>query len=288
VNEGLPSNRIEGIQQDKKGDLYFSTDEGVSRFDGKSFTTLVPAKSDAPDKGWRLGPDDLWFKGRSGPSRYDGATLYDLEFGAYPRRDVADEFFKGAANPPYSPFEVYSMYKDRRGHMWFGTGNFGACRFDGKSLTWIYERHHINMPQGGMFGVRSIFEDRDGKFWFCNTRHRYDIAPSDAAAAADGLIRYRREPGIERFKFPDGTDMTYYMSVVDDENGDLWMATFGMGVWRFGGSDGKTVTHYPVKDGDKPVTLFAIYKDNRGDLWLGTQRSGAYRFNGKSFEPFRP
>ncbi|HVJ82048.1 MAG TPA: two-component regulator propeller domain-containing protein, partial [Planctomycetia bacterium] len=285
-SDGLPADRVEGVQQDKKGDLFFSTPEGVSRFDGKSFTTLVPVKSAAPDKGWRLGPDDLWFKGKTGPLRYDGKSLYDLEFGAYPRRDVADAFFKGLPKVPWSPFEIYSMYRDRRGHMWFGTGNFGACRFDGKSLTWIYERHHINMPQGPMFGVRSMFEDKRGRYWFCNTRHRYDIQQADAASAADGLARYRTEPGIERYRFPDGEDETYFMSVVDDAQGDLWMATFGLGVFRY---DGKTVTHHPVKDDrGAPVTLFSITKDNRGDLWLGTQRSGAFKFNGKSFERFNP
>jgi hypothetical protein len=63
------------------------------------------------------------------------------------------------------------------------------------------------------------------------------------------------------------------------------MATYGVGVWRY---DGEKVTHYPVKDGAKAITVFAIYKDNRGDLWLGTHEAGAYKFNGKSFEKFKP
>ena len=67
--------------------------------------------------------------------------------------------------------------------------------------------------------------------------------------------------------------------------GVLWMATYGYGVWRY---DGEKVTRYPVKDGDKEITLFSIYKDNRGDLWLGTHEAGAYKFNGKTFEKFRP
>lgn len=48
------------------------------------------------------------------------------------------------------------------------------------------------------------------------------------------------------------------------------------------------MTHYPVKDGSKDVTLFSIYKDKRGDLWLGTHAAGVYKFNGKAFEKFRP
>ncbi len=77
----------------------------------------------------------------------------------------------------------------------------------------------------------------------------------------------------------------YFMSITEDDKRNLWMATYGGGVWRF---DGKVLTHFPVKDGDRDVTLFSITKDSRGDLWLGTHEAGAYRFNGKEFEKFRP
>ena len=74
------------------------------------------------------------------------------------------------------------------------------------------------------------------------------------------------------------------MSSTMDNTGALWMATLHDGVWRY---DGKSTTHYPVKDGDKAITLFSIHQDNQGVLWLGTQSAGAYKFNGQSFEKFR-
>lgn len=63
------------------------------------------------------------------------------------------------------------------------------------------------------------------------------------------------------------------------------MATYGTGAWRH---DGKDATRYPVKDGEKEITLFTIVRDNRGDLWLGTHTAGAWKFNGKAFEKFKP
>ena len=75
------------------------------------------------------------------------------------------------------------------------------------------------------------------------------------------------------------------MSSTVDSTGALWMATYGEGVWRY---DGKSMTHYPVKDGDKAITLFTIHKDTQGVMWLGTHSAGAYKFNGKSFEKFQP
>jgi hypothetical protein len=42
VNEGLPSSQVHDVIQDKYGNLWFSTDQGLSRYDGynfKNFTT---------------------------------------------------------------------------------------------------------------------------------------------------------------------------------------------------------------------------------------------------------
>ncbi len=75
------------------------------------------------------------------------------------------------------------------------------------------------------------------------------------------------------------------MSSTRDDAGALWMATYREGVWRF---DGKNITHYPVKDADKAITLFSIHKDKHGIMWVGTHTAGAYKFNGKTFEKFRP
>ena len=75
------------------------------------------------------------------------------------------------------------------------------------------------------------------------------------------------------------------MSIINENRGNLWMATYSHGVWRY---DGENMVHYPVKDGSDDITLFSIYKDNLGDLWLGTHEFGGYKFNGKAFEKFRP
>ncbi len=175
--------------------------------------------------------------------------------------------------------------KDRKGNIWFGTAAAGACRFDGQSFSWLYETHLTETKGGGSFGIRSILEDKAGAFWICNTRFRYRVDPNDAPEPEKGLIRYKREKGIEQLKAPDGQDHIYFMAIVEDEQGIVWMASGGYGVWRY---DGDKVTHYPVKDGAKDMWVFSISIDNYGNLWLGTHEAGAYEFNGTTFELFRP
>lgn len=284
TKDGLPNNRIREFQEDKRGNIYIGTLEGISRFDGRTFTTLTPIQIDSPNEGWRLEPDDLWFIGDSlenGPYRYDGKSLYHLKF---PKHYLEDETFARNPNPPGSPYGLYKIYRDGKGNLWFGTTTLGACRYDGESFRWLYEDHLTNPPSGGSFGIRSIVEDKRGKFWFSNTQFRYAIQPNEVGPNPKSLISYKREKGAGSTKSKGGEDYLYALSIAEDNNRDLWMATYRDGVWRY---DGKNMTHFPVKDGPKETTVFTIYKDRRGGLWLGTHEAGAYKFNGHSFEPFK-
>lgn len=278
TTDGLSGNQVRGIQEDKHGNIYFTTSGGVCKFDGRAFTTL-PAV-DPPDRdaggGWRLHPDDLWFASGKGICRYDGATLYDLKL---PKSDLEEAFEKQYPGHRSSPYAVFSIYRDSRGHMWIGTGNFGVCRYDGTSFGWLYEDHLIYTPEGGMFGLRSVIEDRDGAYWICNTKHKFRVEPG----SKDGKLVYTREPGIDP-KLTDG-EKVYFQGAVADAEGNLWLSPWGGGIWKW---DGKNATNYPVKDKGEHSQVITIFKDNAGTQWLGTPKAGPYRFNGEAFEQFRP
>lgn len=283
TRDGLVNDSIRGIQEDKKGNVFFSTMGGISRFDGRSFVTLPAVESNE----WRLHPDDLWFsilggRGEYGPYRYDGTTLHHLRF---PKHYMHDQYFRDFPGLPWSPYEVYTIYKDTNGNIWFGTSNFGLCRYDGKSISWLYEEPLTLVEGGGSFGIRSIIEDRQHQFWFCNTQYRYNIAPDSIVQNGKVLINYTREAGVEDLRSPGGKPFIYFMSAVSDDKGDLWMVTYREGVWQY---DGKKITRHPVMDGTQETTVFSIYLDRQGTLWLGTHESGVYRFNGSTFEKFRP
>lgn len=283
IKDGLLSNSIRGIQEDKKGTIFITSLAGINKFDGHEFTTLTPVESNS----WKLDSTDLWFsilgkEGEKGPFRYDGNTLHHLHF---PKHAMEDEFFKTNGTHPWSPYEVYSVYKDKKGSIWLGTANFGLCRYDGKSLRWMYEKELTETPEGGSFGIRSIIEDKEGKFWICNTNYRYTMLEADPSAKDKTLINYSRSEGIENIKSKNGNSMIYFLSALTDAKGNLWMATYDEGVWKY---DGKTCTHFPVKQGDKNILLFTIYIDKKGEIWLATQNASAYKFNGTGFEKFVP
>lgn len=278
--DGLPGNGIGGIQEDKSGNIYFSTDKGISKFDGRSFTTLEPIAAGE----WKKEPDDLWFSGGQDSGvvyRYDGKSLHRLAFPKTKAGDDATLPRDKFPNAKYSPYDVYNSFKDSKGNVWFGTAVLGACRYDGKSFNWIPEEELRN----GSFGTRSIIEDKDGKFWFSNTLHSYAIDRSNAAGQGNASQWYKKEKGIGDVSGHRQGEYDYFMSSTQDDDGAMWMAILGGVVYRY---DGKTMTRYPVTDNGKHHWIFSIYKDRQGVLWLGTQAHGAYRFNGKSFEKFKP
>lgn len=278
TKDGLPNNRINEIKEDRAGNIYFNTSGGISRYDGRSFTTLMETIS--VHKEWKLTPGDVWFMHPQFTGevyRFDGKNLFKLSI---PPAKPGVEFtskYPGAA--------VYSIYTDSHGNIWFGTNPAGTCRYNGISFDWIAEDDVTEYHNGPANGVRSIIEDKEGYFWF-NTKYRYKINDSNSSQHPF----YTREKSIGSLDGSTDDNLIEYLSIAKDNDDNLWIATYGNGVWRYdpGLPNGKNITSFPVTNGKEDITLFSIYKDHQGTLWLGTHEHGAYKFNGKSFERFKP
>lgn len=223
TEDGLCQNKIVSIQEDTAGNMFFNTDVGISKFDGQVFTTLRTAGN-----AWKLQSGDLWFTGAQDSGvvyRYDGDILHRLEF---PKTKPGDAFISKYPrskhpNMTFSPYDVYTIYNDSKGSVWFGTSSLGVCRYDGNTFTWLSETD-LAFDVETAFGIRSIIEDNDGKFWFSNTLHRFKMLE-------DG--NYLKEKGIDGHDSKTHFDMIALISMAKD-NDDLWMV-YHSGVWRYNG-----------------------------------------------------
>ena len=283
---GLVDDEVRAIQEDAAGNLYVSGDGGVSRFDGRAFHALPVA--DASKSEWKLLPGDLWFAGPQDTGsvyRCDGKELFRLPL---PKTKRGEAFVAMHPRSKYpnihsGPYDVYTVFKDSRGHVWFGTANLGACRYDGTSFAWIAETE-FGFGEYSSAGTRSILEDKGGRIWISKTLNRFfvDVPPPSAPSKGDvAPLSYRKEPGLGEASDP----FSDFMSALKAPNGDLWFATLGAGVWRY---DGTHMTRYPVKHDDSDIWIYFIYRDHQDILWVGTTEHGVYRFDGKAFLPFKP
>jgi len=277
LKDGLINNKIIGIQEDKLGNIYFDTPEGVSKFDGQQFKTLKVIEGHSKKNIWQSEKDDLWFRmgwDKKGPYRFDGENLYHLEF---PKSKIEDKFYTKYPNVSYNPYSIYSMYKDRKGNLWFGTADLGIYQFDGNQIRWMHEEHLGTMSEGGAFGIRSIIEDKDGYFWICNTNYKYKMLPDDKGDDKElKTLNYKKEKGVTN----KNDEVLYFMSMLLDDSGILWMLN-NDGVWK---NNGQELIPFFIKDGESDISPASIYKDNKGILWFGTRSHGIYKYDGTSLE----
>lgn len=274
--DGLIDNSIRGIQEDHKGNIYIETPIGVSKFDGEKFTTLKVIKS--PNKEWKLTQNDLWFNCNGNAShvyRFDGQNLHELQL---PQKDLQKVLGIDETKISYSPYTVFGLNKDKSGNLWLGTVLAGAFCYDGTSFLWIGEKELSRLPDGREPGVRSMIQDKDGYFWLSNFNSKYKLT----ANLPQG---YQKLKAVDLQKDIVKDKLLYFNSGLADREGNLWMTSYGGGVWKY---DGKTLLNIELNNGKEDVLLIGIYQDNNGILWLGTNNDGVYRQHGENFEKFEP
>ena len=267
---GLAGVHVRDIAEDKEGRVFVSTNTAVCLFDGERFQPLEIHDAPTASEGWVLDPDDVWIvfdPGTGGPCRYDGTKLYRLKL---PRSPAEGDFRKDYVGTGFEPEGLYSIHRDRRGHVWFGTAGAGLCRFDGTSIRWMYEESITTTPSGGGFGIRSIFEDRQGDFWVCTTRQRFKIGPEGEAEQRSDFLDYTTKVGVPDAAEDEAPNFNFFAAIAEDSNGTLWMACASGGVMRY---DGKEAKMFPVGE---DAYAYEIHCDRSDRLWVGTLEQGAY------------
>lgn len=269
--DGLVDDAIRGLHEGRGGRLFVETPAGISAFDGQRFTTLE-VRAGAPG-GWRLEPDDLWFKGNGDLRdvyRYDGEALHELEL---PRQDLAGVLGIDEDAQRYNPYGVYGIGRDQAGGVWFGTLAAGAFRYDGADFLWVGEPELSELEDGRVPGVRAIVEDHQGHLWLSNRVSRYALLETGKG--------YEKLPGATD---AGGESFPYFNSAAIDGEGALWTTSFDAGVWR---TQGQASSFVPL---DAPegaeVRALSVYVDRDGLLWLGTLGGGLYTFDGQTFARF--
>lgn len=281
TENGLPSNRVEAIKEDKQGNILVNTSVGLYKYDGRQFLKIPEASTLATV--WQLEPNDLWFKSPTNGHvyRYDGRYVFNLEL---PKTPIGEAYI-AKYHYPTNPYDVYCTYKDSKGHIWFGTAMLGALRYNGLDFDWILEPDVTELHDGPSNGVRSIIEDKEGYFWF-NTDYKYSI--SDTKATDNSVPKPAFYNRIKSIGSVDGNkygDLNEYLSIIKDKHGQLWTAFYIHGVWMH---DGQKTKHFPVQVNGQNIPIYCLYEDNKGNIWLGTHEHGAFKFNGQAFEPFIP
>jgi ligand-binding sensor domain-containing protein len=121
--EELGENYAGGIAQDQLGNMWFTMKKGICKFDGKTFTEYTPENGLGGTEFWGIIIEQsgiVWITARGSTTRFDPSVPLSNP-NAFTVFTSADGF----------TCCVQSMFQDKSGRMWWGTGQ-GLYRFDGK------------------------------------------------------------------------------------------------------------------------------------------------------------
>lgn len=87
---------------------------------------------------------------------------------------------------------------------------------------------------------------------------------------------------LKSYSVTEGLPQSQVYDVIEDHNGQLWMATRGGGVACFNGNDFKVFT---TNDGLVNNFVSSLFQDSKQNVWIGTS-NGVSQYNGIKFRNF--
>lgn len=263
TQQGLVSNRITQIMEDREGTLWIGTVAGVSHVLGDRFEFMTEAEGLLSKNVLAVFTDskgNLWVGSDNGLTRFAPGRSGDMQAKYYLR----GRGYKGR------PYAVQAICEDTKGYIWIGTyGNF-AFRLDPATgnLQPFGEAQRINET------VIGISVGKNGDIWL--------------STLGGGIARGRYDGNQVKFDFftqeKNGLAADYVYQVHTDSKGMIWVATDGGGVSRF---DGTTFTNYKKKEGLTSTTVISILEDPAGGIWVLTPEEGVFQFTGSGFRKVR-
>ena len=260
-SDGLSSDRIFDLFEDREGSVWVSTFGGVDRFRLLPVTTYSAAQGLSGSQGVSVLADrdgSVWIDNTEGLYRWHGGRVFAYR----PKKQepppsqpaIADEIVV----PGLAERSVTSLYQDRIGRIWLGSQ---------KGLGFL-EKDRFTRISGVPNGyIDSIAEDRDGHLW---------IAHRDS-----GLLHVSADLTVQNVPLmADGKTLIPYRLAIDPVRGGLWLGFLSGGVVHF--ADGRIDASYTSADGLGKGIVNDIRVAADGTVWAATD-GGLTRIKGDRF-----
>jgi ligand-binding sensor domain-containing protein len=207
TQQGLASNQVLHIYEDRAGIIWFGTGGGLSRYDGNSFRNFTTKEGHWNNDITTIIEDKtgkLWIGTRGDAFVFDGKTFTTLTH-------------KGKAFN-----NVWSIIEDKKGNIWLGAD--GLFRYDGRTFTKVTQR-----------GAYDIIEDRKGNIWTTG-----EVSNGNwTLSRYDQKYLYNEKPAVTEI-MSRGPAL---LGLLEAEDGSIWFGASD-GVYRY---DGNTITDFKGK-----------------------------------------
>ncbi|BDU26777.1 two-component regulator propeller domain-containing protein [Flavobacterium sp. GSB-24] len=252
TTDGLSQSSVIAIHQDKFGQMWFGTRDGLNKYDGSRFTIF---RNDAQDKSSISNNDILAIEednsGKIWVGTYNGLNCYNPVLNKFTR------YLHTKANHTISNNAVWSI-KEIGDEMWFGTSK-GLTIYNKKSGLFTSVFHSDDdvstLPSNN---ILSILKTKKGEIWIGTTKGLCQLVNR-----INGKFQFKNYP-LNNF------DLLNVQSVIEDKNGNLWVGTKNKGLLKF---DQKQKSYVSFLDNEKfreiNTDIRSLVIDNQGSLWIG-------------------
>lgn len=277
IFNGLPSDNVRAIAQTPDGVLWFGTENGLARFDGRRMQTDTKT---AFNKILALvvgAGGEMWIGTETGATRMANDVFYPVEethgkaiTAILPGETtilIASDAVFAAHHKPDGSLEVITVINrplEISVVEQIGENLFFGSRGRGLIVQTNNEPQEL-MSRPRPFFVNALERDGDGNLWI---GAKADGAKSGLFSAKD-VVRPIRV----------GENVGTVTALFTAENGDLWVGTEKNGLFRFRGVE--RLDHFTFENtagGLRSNTIYAVFADRENVVWAGTNR-GASRFD---------
>lgn len=272
IGDGLSQSTVRCIARDKKGFMWFGTDDGLNKYDGYTFEIFRPVPGDPDSLSHnRISviyedlQGDLWIGTREGLNRYNR----ELEkFRRYPR-----------GRDGLTGKDIRAIVEDKLGNLWIGSADGGLCRYDREKETFFsYLRNEMNPGSLLSTHVTSLHVDQKGELW---------VGTHGAGLARFDHVNKRFVYILPLPETPNESDNpgNIIRAIGEDLKGNLWFASLEV-LYRMESGSDKLVEFKPNPNPLEPIDkgkyvnnlVTAFCTTSSGDLLIGTEE-GLDRYN---------
>jgi len=277
LEDGLSQTTVFCILQDRNGFIWFGTEDGLNKYDGYSFRiySYYPFDEQSLSNNTILALYEdkngmIWIGTNGG-----GLNIYDR---------VSDSFihFKNSVDSNNSIVGdmVYEIYEDRSGTIWLGTsGGVSKAQFgkehDYSTLSFANYTNEPGDPNSLSFNlVRVIFEDRDGNMWIGTQGGGLNMLEAANKNTNTDIT-------FKHFKFdaenPNSISEDDVLSIYQDDDGLLWLGTYGGGLNILDIPSGKIERYLHDEADPRSIShdiVLTFYEDRSKNIWIGTYGGG--------------
>ena len=277
ASHGDVNTSLQRITQDGEGDLWFSSNGGVFRYDGLTFAAVTDSALTQD----RTGINRWVFSDREGNLWFCGAGTVTRRRIDRVSGDVTLDRFGEKDGLPLA--KITSFLHDQRDRFWFGTGGGGIIRLDLNTDHAGPVVRNFTISDGiASNHIWRMIEDSRGHLWF-SSGYPWMVP-------GKGVTRYDTVSDTWRaFTTVDGLASNWVLAIVEDMEGRLWFGTQNHGVSRYDPQQQPELAWHTFTQEDHlgGNQVMSALRTRDGSLWFGTWANGVTRYDGSTWTTFR-